>query len=194
MLTLAAYPAMAEALSVETDQSVYNYGDTLTIRITVEDVTELFATMHIRDADGKTSSPFLIPLEQPATTLPASAPFDRTVYPEGVYVVDVTYDGMTATATFELVDVGTVVVPNWVKQVAYFWVAGEISGNDYLKMLGSLVDEGLISGNGGEPFMPNWLAAPTAWWLERLISDEAYVTMLQFVVDAGVVTGLAGTV
>lgn len=194
LLALAAYPAAAGSLSVETDQNVYNYGDILTILITVEDVTEPFATMHIKDADGKTSSPIHVPLEQLVTLLPAPAPFDRTVYPEGVYVVDVTYDGMTVTTTFELVDVGTLVVSNWIKQVAYFWVVGEISGIDYLEVLGSLVDEGLVSGNGGEPSMPNWLAVPTAWWLEGLISDEAYVTMLQHVVNAGVVTGLAGTV
>ena len=193
LLALAAYPAAAEPLSVETDQSVYHYGDTLTILITVEDITEPFATLHIKDADGKASSPIHVPLEQLVTLLPAPAPFDRTVYPEGVYAVDVTYDGMTATTTFELVDAGTLVVSNWIKQVAYFWVVGEISGTDYLKVLGSLVDEGLVSGTGGDPSMPDWLAVPTAWWLEGLISDESYVAMLQYVVDAGVVTGLAGT-
>ena len=194
LLALAAYPAAAESLVVETDQSVYNYGDTLAILITVEDITEPFATMHIRDAAGKTSSPIHVPLEQLETWLPAPAPFDRTVYPEGVYVVDVAYDGLTATTTFELIDVGTLVVSNWIKQVAYFWVVGEISGIDYLEVLGSLVDEGLLaSGNGGEPSIPDWLAVPTAWWLEGLISDEAYVVMLQYVVDQDVVTGLTGT-
>lgn len=194
LLVLAAYPAAAESLVVETDQSVYNYGDTLTILITVEAITEPFATMHIKDATGKASSPIHVPLDQLVTQLPAPAPFDRTVYPAGVYVVDVTYDGMTAATTFELVDVGTLVVSNWIKQVAYFWVVGEISGIDYLTVLGSLVDEGLVSGNGGEPFIPDWLAVPTAWWLEDLISDEEYVTILQYAVNVGVVTGLVGTV
>ena len=193
LVALAAYPATAESLVVETDHGVYNYGDTLTILITVEDVTEPFATLYIKDAAGKTSSPIHIPVEQPVTVLPAPAPFDRTVYPEGVYVVDVTYDGMTVTTTFELVDVGTVVVSNWIKEIAYAWIMGDISGIDYLKILGSLVDEGQISGNGGEPLMPDWLVVPTAWWLAGLISDETYVTMLQYMVDADVVTGLVGT-
>ena len=193
LAALAAYPATAESLVVGTDQGVYNYGDTLTILITVDDVTEPFATLYIKDAAGRTSSPIHVPVEQQVTVLPAPAPFDRTVYPEGVYVVDVTYDDMMATATFELVDVGTVVVSNWIKEIAYAWIMGDISGIDYLKILGSLVDEGLVSGNGGEPFMPDWLVVPTAWWLAGLISDATYVTMLQYMVDAGVVTGLAGT-
>ena len=193
LVGLAAYPATAESLEVATDQVVYNYGDTLTILITVEDVTEPFATLYIKDAVGKTSSPIHIPVEQQVTVLPAPAPFDRTVYPEGVYVVDVAYDGMMATTTFDLVDVGTVVVSNWIKEIAYAWIMGDISGIDYLKILGSLVDEGLVSGNGGEPFIPDWLAVPTAWWLAGLISDETFVTMLQYMVDADVVTGLAGT-
>lgn len=193
VLALAAYPAAAEPLVVEVDRTVYHYGDTLAISIIVEEITEPFATMYIRDSDGNTSSPINVPLNQLYTRLPPAAPFDRTVYSEGTYTVDVEYAGLTATASFDLVDVGTLVVPNWIKEVAFLWVSGEISGANYVDVLGSLVDEGLLVPSGGtEPSLPDWLAAPTAWWLGGLITDEAYVIMLQYLVDRGIVTGLEG--
>lgn len=191
VLALAAYPAAAEPLVVEVDRDVYHYGDTLSIVIIVEDITEPFATMYIRDSDGKTSSPINVPLNQPYTQLPPAAPFDRTVYSEGTYTVDVEYAGLKATTSFDLVDVGTLVIPNWIKEVAFLWVSGEISGANYVDVLGSLVDEGLlVPGDDAEPSLPAWLADPTVWWLGGLITDEAYVTMLQYLVDRGIVTGL----
>ena len=191
VLALAAYPAAAEPLVVEVDKDVYHYGDTLSIVIIVEEITEPFATMYIRDSDGKTSSPINVPLNQPYTQLPPAAPFDRTVYSEGTYTVDVEYSGLTATTSFDLVDVGTLVIPNWIKEVAFLWVSGEISGANYVDVLGSLVAEGLlVPGGGAESSLPVWLVAPTAWWLGGLITDEAYVTMLQYLVDRGIVTGL----
>lgn len=190
ILALAAYPAAAEPLVVETDRSIYHYGDTLIISILVEEITEPLATMYIRDATGKTSSPIPIPLDQLRTQLPPAAPFDRMVFPEGVYEVDVTYGNLAATTSFELVDVGNIVVHNWIKVVALQWVSGNVSGADYLNALESLVDESLLTAAGGEPHIPTWVAIPTTWWLGGLISDEAYVTMLQYMADRGVVTGL----
>ena len=182
-----------EPLVVEVDRDVYHYGDTLSIAIIVEEITEPFATMYIRDSDGKTSSPINVPLHQPYTQLPPAAPFDRTVYSEGTYTVDVEYAGLAATTSFDLVDVGTLVIPNWIKEVAFLWVSGEISGANYVDVLGSLVAEGLlVPGDDAEPSLPAWLVAPTAWWLGGLITDEAYVTMLQYLVDRGIVTGLEG--
>jgi hypothetical protein len=193
MLVLVAYPAAAELLIVEVGKSTYHYGDTLAITIIVEEITEPFATMYISDSDGKTSSPINVPLNQLRTTPPAPAPFDRTVFPEGTYTIDVEYAGLTATASFDLVDVGTLVVPNWIKEVAFLWVSGEIPSANYVDVLGSLVDEGLLVADGGTmPSLPAWLAAPTIWWLGDLITDETYVTMLQYLADRGIVTGLAG--
>ena len=193
VLALAAYPAAAEPLVVDVDKDVYHYGDTLSIVIIVEEITDPFATMYIRDSDGRTSSPINVPLNQPYTQLPPAAPFDRTVYSEGTYTVDVEYAGLTATASFDLVDVGTLVIPNWIKEVAFLWVSGEISGANYVDVLGSLVAEGLLVPSGdAEPSLPVWLVTPTAWWLGGLITDEAYVTMLQYLVDYGIVTGLEG--
>ena len=193
VLALAAHPALAEPLTVETDRAVYHYGDTFTVLIMVEGLTEPFATMHIRDADGRTSSPINVPLNQLNNSVPALAPFDRTVFPAGTYEVSVTYAGMTAVTTFDLVDVGTVVVPNWIKEVAFLWISGTISGVEYLDILGGMVDEGLLVPSGdAEPFIPPWLVSPTAWWLGGLITDDAYVTILQYLVDDGIITGLKG--
>ncbi|MCE2509216.1 MAG: hypothetical protein J4G04_08000 [Nitrosopumilaceae archaeon] len=193
VLALAAYPAAAESLVVEVDRDVYHYGDTLAIVIIVEEITEPFATMYIHDSDGKTSSPIPVLLDQPHTRPPSPAPFDRTVFSEGTYTVSVEYAGLTASTSFDLVDVGTLVVSNWIKEVAFLWGNGEISDANYIDVLGSLADEGLLVPDGGaEPSLPAWLTAPTAWWLGGLITDETYVTMLQYLVDRGIVTGLAG--
>lgn len=187
---LGAPAAFAEPLVVEVDQPTYHYGDKLTVVITVESLTEPFALLQIRDSQGTSSSPLQIPMTQLQTALPSPFPFDRETYPAGEYFVDVAYSGFEATASFILVDTGNIVVPNWVKQVAFYWVSGEISGASYADALLYLVEQGMITvpeGGGGEPSIPPWVAYATAWWLQDEITDEAYLLLLQYLLDRMVV-------
>ena len=128
MLVVAAVPAaFAEPLSVAVSQDVYHYGDHLTILITVEEISEQAAMVYIRDSAGVASSPISVPLTSLTTELPSPLPFDREIYRQGEYFVDVRYAGFEATTKFELVDAGNIVVSNRIKQVGFLWVSGEIS-------------------------------------------------------------------
>lgn len=193
MLAMAVPAAFAEPLSVAVSQDVYHYGDHLTILITVEELSEQVALVYIRDSAGVASSPIPVPLTQLTTKLPSPFPFDRETYLQGEYFVDVRYAGFEATAKFELADAGNIVVPNWIKQVGFLWVSGEISDWAYLDALGRLVEQGMIAGSGSggeEPFLPPWVASTTVWWLQGEISDGSYVRMIQYLVNVGVITGL----
>ena len=194
LVVVAAVPAaFAEPLSVAVSQDVYHYGDHLTILITVEEISEQAALVYIRDSAGVASSPISVPLTSLTTELPSPLPFDREIYRQGEYFVDVRYAGFEATTKFELVDAGNIVVSNWIKQVGFLWVSGDISDWAYLDALGRLVEQGVITvsgGEGGEPFLPPWMASATVWWLQGEIADESYVRMIQYLVDVGVITGL----
>lgn len=183
---LGAPAAFAEPLVVEVGQSTYHYGEKLTVVITVESLADSFALLQIRDSQGTSSSPLQIPLTQLQTALPSQFPFDRETYPAGEYFVDVAYSGFEATASFVLVDTGNIVVPNWIKQVAFYWVSGEISGANYADTLLYLVEQGMITVpevDGGEPDIPPWVAHATVWWLRDEITDEAYILLLQYLLD-----------
>lgn len=190
VLAVASYPAMAESLAVEVGQDIYHYGDILDLFITVEEITAPFATMYII-YNGTSGSPINIPITQLDTSFPAMVPFDRTVFTPGTYEISVVYVDMTATAMFDLVDVGTVVIPNWIKNIAFFWITDAISDLDYLDTLARLVDEDMLtSSSNSDPFIPSWLTYPTAWWLGGLISDKEYIVIIQYLIDDGVITGL----
>lgn len=185
VVSLAAVPAASAQMSVSTDKDTYQYGDRLTIVITVQDITEDLAFVYIQDANGTTSSPIPVPISLHQTTLPSPFPFDRITYPDGVYRIDVLYGELEAFTEFELIETGAVVVPIWIRQIASHWLAGDISAEQYADALMGLDDQGIFKIPTGTDaiYVPAWAKDPTAWWLQDIIDDTAYVLMLQYVID-----------
>lgn len=186
--------AFAEPLMVYTDKQIYNHGDHIVITITVQDVTGDNAIMHIRDSYNVTSSPIPIPVSDSNTVWSAPFPFEREVFAEDTYHVDVTYGDLFASTSFQIVDIGNVVVPIWVKQVAYLWANGEVSTSHYIDALENLQNLGIMQTSSDyyedDPFIPYWLSGITMWWLGGLVSDDEYVTMMQYLADNGIIHGL----
>lgn len=183
--SLAAIPAASAQLSVSTDQDTYQYGDRLTIVITVQDITEDFAFVYIQDVNGTVSSPIPVPINLHQTTLPSPFPFDRITYPDGVYRISVLYGELEASTEFELIETGAVVVPIWIRQMASHWLAGDISTEQYADTLMGLADQEIfeIPAHTDTIYVPVWVKGPTAWWLQDLIDDTTYVLMLQYIID-----------
>lgn len=190
-LSLSMPIAFAQALVVETGQETYHYGEHLTVLITVEYLSESFAFMQIRDSEDKKSSPIQIPITGLRTELPSPLPFDREVYPTGRYFVDVTYSGHSVTASFELVDVGNTVVPNWIKQVAFHWMNQDISDGDYLGNIQSMFEQGTTVTQWNSASIPDWVQDVTGWWLSGLINDSTYIMMIQYLITHQVITGIS---
>lgn len=186
--------AFAEPLTVHADKQTYNHGDHIIITITVQDVTGDSAIMYIRDSYNVTSSPIPISVSDSSTVWPAPFPFEREVFAEDTYHIDVIYGGLLASTSFQLVDIGNVVVPTWVKQVAYLWANGDASTAHYIDALENLQNLGIMQTGSDyhedEPFIPYWLNGITMWWLAGLISDDEYVTMIQYLANNGIIHGL----
>lgn len=182
VISMAAIPAASAQLSVYTDQDTYQYGDRLTIVITVQDITEDLAFVYIQDANGTVSSPIPVPINLHQTILPSPFPFDRITYPDGVYRINVLYGELEASTEFDLIETGVIVVPNWIRQMASHWLAGDIATEQYAD---TLMDQAIfeIPVHTDTIYIPVWAKDPTAWWLQDLVDDTTYVLMLQYIID-----------
>ncbi len=68
------------AVSIETSQSVYGYGDFLSITINVSEVTGDFATIHITDPSQKKSILLQPPISQETHSFPSNHTFDSAIW------------------------------------------------------------------------------------------------------------------
>lgn len=176
------------------EKSTYNYGEKLLYTIKVSEVTGDNAIIHIRDESGKGSSAIPVAITKLETLIPSAYPFEREVFPEGKYFIDVEYSGSKNTAEFSIVDAGNVVIPFWIKQVAYYWISPDgISDQNYIDAIEFLIKENIIvipqteSQKNTESKIPVWVKTSTLWWLEEKISDEEYAQALQYLIKNGII-------
>lgn len=173
--------AMAQSLEVYTYQEIYEYGDRLGLVIQVSEMTGQTATMFIRDDSGVSSSPISVQITGLRTESVSPLPFQRESYPPGTYYIDVVYGDEQASAKFILEETGVVVVPFWIKQVAYHWISGEVSGASYADALSQADLSGVTD-------IPSWLALPTIWWLQGDVDDVSYLHMMQYLASEGILS------
>ena len=177
------------------DKTTYNYGDKLFYTIKVSEVTGDNAVIHIIDESGKGSSAIPIPIMELETPLPAQYPFEKQVFPEGKYFIEVSYSGATDKVEFELVDAGNVVIPFWIKQVAYYWISPQgVSDQTYADAIEHLIENDIIILPETETIqesesktIPAWVKTSTLWWLEEKISDDEYAQSLQYLIKSGII-------
>lgn len=187
---------MAEpSVEIVLEKSTFSYGEKLFYTIKVSEVTGDNAIIHIRDEFGKGSSAIPIGISQLETPIPSLYPFEKQVFPEGKYFIDVRYSGASHTAEFNLVDMGNIVIPFWIKQVAFYWISPDgISDQNYVDAIEFLIKEKIIvipetekSDDITESHIPEWIKTSTLWWLEEKISDKEYAQALQYMIKSGII-------
>ncbi len=198
MLGVISVPvAFAEpTVEIILEKSTYNYGEKLFYTIKVSEVTGDNAVIHIRDEFGKGSSAIPVPIAQLETPIPSAYPFEKEVFPEGKFFIDVEYSGASDTAEFTLVDSGDIVIPFWIKQVAFYWISPEgISDQTYADAIEYLIEEEIIvipetqkKEDSQETLIPSWVKTSTLWWLEEKISDAEYAMALQHLIKIGLIS------
>lgn len=176
------------------DKTTYNYGEKLFYTIKVSEVTGENAVIHISDETGKGSSAIPIPITQLETPIPAQYPFEKEVFPEGKYFIEVSYSGATNKTEFNIVDAGNVVIPFWIKQVAYNWITPQgISDQTYADAIKQLIEQEIITipetnTDNSEPKpIPSWIKTSTLWWLEEKISDDEYANSLEYLIKEKII-------
>ena len=172
------------------EKTTYSYGEKLVYSIEVSEITGDLAIIHIRDESGKGSSAIPIPISQLKTDIPSPYPFEKQIFPEGKYFIDLEYSGATSTAEFMLVDLGNIVIPFQTKQIAYNWINNQVSSGILIDSIQKSVDKDAINipyeinqQNIGGVYIPEWVKSITTWWLEEKISDETFANAFQYLID-----------
>ena len=172
------------------EKTTYSYGEKLVYSIEVSEVTGDVAIIHIRDESGKGSSAIPIPISQLKTEIPSPYPFEKQIFPEGKYFIDLEYSGTETTAEFTLVDLGNIVIPFQTKQIAYNWITNQVSSGIFIDSIQKSVDNDVINipfeinqQNIGKVLIPEWVKSITTWWLEEKISDETFANAFQYLID-----------
>lgn len=196
MLHVGVQASYAEPLSISLDGDTYNHGDRFVLSITVEEVTDSTAILYIRDSNGTNSSAIPIEISEKNTVMPPSFQFERELFAEGTYYIDIIYGNLTASVSFQIIDIGNVVVPHWIKTLAFQWAVDAIAPSFYVDALKNPQMADILHVNADDSydatsFIPEWVKEVTLWWLvTEEITDDEYVMMMQYLIDHGMIRGL----
>ena len=189
------YSLAESAISITTNQSVYEYGDHLVMIISVSEITGDDASIYIIDPTERRSLLLQQPISQEYTEFPSKFPFDATIWKPGTYVLELEYSGDKSSTQFIIEDTGKIALPFWIKDLAHMWITEPlVTDKDFARALEYLIEKGIISIPYTEPgtetvsSIPEWVKNNAEWWIEGKISDTEFALALQYLVKAGIIT------
>ena len=190
MPTVFATPTV----TIQMEKMVYTFGEKLFYVIEVSEITGEIATIYLRDEQGKGSSGIPISITELKTPVPSTYPFEKEIFPVGKYFVYVEYSGASDSVEFELIDSGKIVIPFWIKQVAYFWISDQISDESFADVIEFLIKNEIIivpetekESIENNTQIPSWIKTNTTWWLEEKISDADFALGIQYLIKTGII-------
>ena len=185
----------APSISIETNQSVYEYGDHLVMIINVSEITGDDASIYITDPAERKSFFLQQPISQKYVEFPSNFPFDSAVWKPGTYVLELEYSGINSSVQFTIEDTGKVGLPYWIRDLAKLWInEPTVTDKDFARALEYLIEKGIISIPYTEPgietvsSIPEWVKNNAEWWIEGKISDTEFTLALQYLVKIGIIT------
>jgi hypothetical protein len=188
LITLSAIPmANAQSIAIQASKSEYHYGDYLSITISVQKVTGKNAILYIIDSQGTKSSAIPVQITNQTTTITTPVPFNVEVFKEGKYQIQIEYDNTISSTSFQLVDVGNLVLPFGSNIIVPQWTSGAITDTMFFKFL---VEKDVIKISGklsDKTDIPDWYKTNAKWWTERKISDSEFIKGLQYLVEQRIV-------
>ena len=200
LVTLSILPSLgltfaAPTISIETSQSVYEYGDHLVMIINVSEITGDDARIYITDPAERRSLLLQQPISQEYNEFPSKFPFDATIWKPGTYVLELEYLGDKSSTQFIIEDTGKIALPFWIKDLAHMWITEPlVTDKDFARALEYLIEKGIISIPYTEPgietvsSIPEWVKNNAEWWIEGKISDTEFALALQYLVKTGIIT------
>lgn len=87
----------------------------------------------------------------------------------------------------------SLVIPEWIKNVAGFWCKGEIEDSNFVEGIQYLINNNVIvvsassSGSGSSDTMPDWIKNNACWWSQNQITDDDFATGLQYLIEKGII-------
>jgi hypothetical protein len=187
--SILVLPSASAEVQITTSKKTYNYGDHLGISITVSSVTGGDATMHIINEDGTKSSAIPVQIRDATTAITSPNQFDKEIFKEGKYRIEIEYAGQKGSTEFEIVDAGNTVLPFASNVVVSQWASGTISDHVFLKFL---ADNGMVDTRGHavkeSVKIPPWYKTNGFWWADKKISDSEFVGGLQYLLDKNIIS------
>jgi hypothetical protein len=185
--------AEAVSISIETEKETFFYGNYLSFTVKVDEIADDVAVLFIIDENGKKSSPIPFPISQLITVQKSPFPFEKAVYPEGKWTLEIEYSDAKASTEFFLKDSGKIVIPVWIRDVGKMWSSNLISGEQYATAIEYLIKENIIvisqveEQESTDKKIPQWIKTTTSWWSEGKISDEEYAKSLEYLIKMGII-------
>ena len=182
------------AISIETNQSVYEYGDHLVMIIGVSEITGNDASIYITDPTERKSLLLQQPISQKYVELPSNFPFDSGIWKPGTYVLELEYSGVNSSVQFTIEETGKIGLPFWIKDLAKMWINEPlVTDKDFARAIEYLIKQKIImipyteSGEETVSSIPEWVKNNAGWWIEGKISDTEFATALQYLVKTGII-------
>ena len=200
LVTLSILPSLgltfaAPTISIETSQSVYEYGDHLIMIINVSEITGDDARIYITDPAERKSFFIQQPISQKYVEFPSRFPFDSAIWKPGTYVLELEYSGDKSSTQFTIEDTGKIALPFWIKDLAKMWINEPlVTDKDFARAIEYLIQVEIIKIPYTEPegetisSIPEWVKNNAGWWIEGKISDTEFVLALQYLVKTGIIT------
>ena len=194
LVTLSILPSLgltfaAPTISIETSQSVYEYGDHLIMIINVSEITGDDARIYITDQAERKSLLLQQPISQEYTEFPSNFPFDSAIWKPGTYVLEFEYSGDKSSTQFTIEDTGKITLPFWIKELAKMWINQSlVTDKDFARAIEYLIQVEIIKIPYTEPgeetisSIPEWVKNNAGWWIEGKISDTEFTMALQYLV------------
>jgi len=184
----------APTISIETNQSVYEYGDHLVMIINVSEVTGDDVRIYITDPAEKKGLLLQQPISREYTEFPSRFPFDSAVWKPGTYLLELEYSGAQSSVQFTIEDTGTIALPFWIKDLAKMWINEPlVTDKDFARAIEYLIQVEIIKipytepGGETESTIPEWVKNNAGWWIEGKISDTEFTMALQYLVKIGII-------
>lgn len=91
----------------------------------------------------------------------------------------------------------TVSIPDWIKQTAGWWAAGDIDDTSFVQAIQYLINQGIIlippttPADGTAPAaddatIPSWIKTNAEWWSQNVIDDNTFVQAIQYLIQTGI--------
>ena len=184
----------APTISIETNQSVYEYGDYLVMIINVSEITGDYAHTYITDPTERKSYFLQLPISQEYTEFPARFPFVADDWKAGTYTLELEYSGDKSSTQFTIEDTGKIALPFWIKDLAKMWIIEPfVTDKDFARAIEYLIQVEIIKipytepGGETESTIPEWVKNNAGWWIEGKISDTEFTMALQYLVKIGII-------
>ena len=184
----------APTISIETNQSVYEYGDYLVMIVNVSEITGDYAHTYITDPTERKSYFLQLPISQEHTEFPARFPFVADDWKPGTYTLELEYSGDKSSTQFTIEDTGKIALPFWIKDLAKMWIIEPfVTDKDFARAIEYLIQVEIIKipytepGGETESTIPEWVKNNAGWWIEGKISDTEFTMALQYLVKIGII-------